>query len=356
MSRIDYSKWDNLDEYSDDDDDDNDGDIGNSDDGMTQPRVTRLDGPSKVTFGGGSSSSSSTATTTSLINIEPTSSSLSSSSCRNSNDDKFSTATTKLSSTPNNDENSSSSWTERGGLVESESTTIVVDGNPQKRKLYWSQDRYSVTLRLELHLHGHTNNNYGEEDEEEEKREKIQSVDVNGILPFSDRHCATGSTRPVLRCQGIITNANNNNINKTKVIGGNKNNNNIDPNNLVLLLEGELPHPVYIAEDDDDDDVDWSVVQDNSSRRFLMITLYKAVPMQGIFVWWRRPLMHFPELDLQQVKDDPTTTTTPVASSSASAAGSIIEPAAASPDFLKSWEEAHKIFREGKMKKNKTIV
>ena len=352
MSRIDYSKWDNLDEYSDDDDDDNDGDIGNSDDGMTQPRVTRLDGPSKVTFGGGSSSSSSTATTTSLINIEPTSSSLPSSSCRNSSDDKFSTATTtKLSSTPNNDENSSSSWTERGGLVESESTTIVVDGNPQKRKLYWSQDRYSVTLRLELLLHGHNNNN-GEEEEEEEKREKIQSVDVNGILPFSDRHCATGSTRPVLRCQGIITNANNNNINKTKVIGGNKNNNNIDPNNLVLLLEGELPHPVYIAEDDDND-VDWSVVQDDSSRRFLMITLYKAVPMQGIFVWWRRPMMQFPELDLQQVKDDPTTTTSVAASSSA--AGSTIEPAA-SPDFLKSWEEAHKIFREGKMKKNKTIV
>lgn len=346
MSRIDYSKWDNLDEYSDDDD--NDDDIGNSDDGMT-PRVTRLDGPSKVTFGGGSSSSS-TATTTPLINIEPTSSSsLSSSSCRNSNDDKFSTATTKLSSkTPNNDENSSSSWTERGGLVESEST-MIVDGNPQKRKLYWSQDRYSVTLRLELLLHGHNNNN-GEE--EEEKREKIQSVDVNGILPFSDRHCATGSTRPVLRCQGIITNANNNN-NNTKVISVNKNNNNIDPNNLVLFLEGELPHPVYIAEDDDDD-VDWSVVRDDSSRRFLMITLYKAVPMQGIFVWWRRPMMQFPELDLQQVKDDPTTTT-PAASSSSSAAGSTIEPAA-SQDFLKSWEEAHKIFREEKMKKKKTLV
>ncbi|OEU14682.1 hypothetical protein FRACYDRAFT_241234 [Fragilariopsis cylindrus CCMP1102] len=349
MSRIDYSKWDNLDEYSDDD---NDGDIGNSDDGMT-PRVTRLDGPSKVTFGGGSSSSSNTATTTPLINIEPTSSSLYSSSCRNSSDDKISTATTKLSLTPNNEENSSSSWTERGGLVESESTTIVVDGNPQKRKLYWSQDRYSVTLRLELLLHGHNNNNNGEE-EEEEKREKIQSVDVDGILPFSDRHCATGSTRPVLRCQGIITNANNNNNNNTKVIGVNKNNNNnIDPNNLVLLLEGELPHPVYIAEDDDED-VDWSVVQDESSRRFLMITLYKAVPMQGIFVWWRRPMMHFPELDLQQVKDDPTTTTPAVASSAA--AGSTIEPAAASQDFLKSWEEAHKIFREEKMKKKKRLV
>jgi hypothetical protein len=344
MTRIDYSKWDNLDEYSDDDsDDDNDGDVGNGDDGRSSsssmtPRVTRLDGPSKVTFGG---SSASSTTTTPLINIEPTSSSLSS-SCRSSSDDNISTATTKLSLTPNNDENIlRSSWTERGGLVESESTTII-DGNPQKRKLYWSQDRYSVTLRLELLLHGHNNNN----GEEEEKQEKIQSVDVNGILPFSDRFCATGSTRPVLQCQGSITNANNNN----KVIGiNNSKNNSIGPNNLVLLLEGELPHPVYIAEDDDD--VDWSVVKDNSSRRFLMITLYKAVPMQGLFVWWRRHMMKFPELDLQQVKDDPATT--PAASSSA--AGSTTAPAA-SQDFLKSWEEAHKIFREEKLKKKKIIV
>jgi hypothetical protein len=340
MSRIDYSKWDNLDEYSDDDnDDDNDGDIGNGDDGRSSsssmtPRVTRLDGPRKVTFGG---SSSSSTTTTPLINIEPTSSSLSS-SCSNSSDDKVSTATTKLSLTPNNDENIvSSSWTERGGLVESESTAII-DGSPQERKLYWSQDRYSVTLRLELLLHGHNNNN----GEEEEKQEKIQSVYVNGILPFSDRFCATGSTRPVLQCQCITANANNN-----KVIG--VNNSNIDPNNLVLLLEGELPHPVYIAEDDDD--VDWSVVQDNSSRRFLMIILYKAVPMQGLFVWWRRPMMEFPELDLQQVKDDPTTP----AAASYSAAGSTTAPAA-SQDFLKSWEEAHKIFREDKLKKKKIIV
>lgn len=349
MSRIDYSKWDNLDEYSDDDndDDDNDGDIGNGDDGRLSsssmtPRVTRLDGPSKVTFGG----SSSSTTTTPLINIEPTSSSSSSSSSNDKISTAVTAATTKLSLTSNNDENiASSSWTERGGLVISESATII-DGNTQKRKLYWSQDRYSVTFRLELLLHGHNNNG----EKEEEKQEKIQSVDVNGILPYSDRFCATGSTRPVLHCQGIITNTNNNN---NKIIGVNNknNNNNIDPNNLVLLLEGELPHPVYIAEDDDD--ADWSVVQDNYNRRFLMITLYKAVPMHGLFVWWRRPMMEFPELDLQQVKDDPTTT---AAASSSSAAGSTTTAPAAPQDFLKSWEEAHKIFREEKMKKKKIIV
>ena len=101
-----------------------------------------------------------------------------------------------------------------------------------------------------------------------------------------------------------------------------------------MFLEGELPHPVHLAEGDDD--VDWSVVRDNLNRRFLMITFYKAVPMQGLFVWWRRPLMEFPEINIEQVKDQSSGTS--------------------SQDFLNTWEEAHKIFQKEKNKKKQTIL
>lgn len=322
MSGIDYSKWDNLDEYSDDDDDNisnegNSAGIGGSSLSKT-PRVTRLDEPCKVTFGGNSSS------TTPIINIQPTTvttatttQSIRTDTCENPHNDER----TGMNKERNNSSSSTttscqqpSSWTERGGLIVSESTTTTIDGKlTKKRMLYWSQDRYSVTLRLELH------------EQSNDEEEKIQLVDVDGILPFCDRFCATGSTRPVLRCLGITTTTEN------KILYANN-----TGNNPLVLLEGELPHPVHLAEEDDT--VDWSIVRDNSYCRFLIITLYKAVPMQGLSVWWRRPMMKFPELDLEQVKDQPTT-------------NHIGTSGTSSQDFLKSWEEAHKIFREEKKKK-----
>lgn len=320
---IDYSKWDKL-ELSDSDDDDNDDNGFNNSQSSMTPRVTRLDAPMKVTFGGNSSSS-----TTPTAHIEPSSSSLlpisstqdqtkstssiSSTKSINNNSIEFVKPTRNNSSDTSSPSSSSqhpSSWIERGGLV-----TTAGNGNDEgdddqsKRKLYWTQDRYTVTLRLEL----------------KEVEGKVQSVDVAGILPYSDRFSAVGSTKPTLRCKG-----------KTKT-----NDSLLLSSSSLLLLEGELPHPVHLAEDENDEDgaVDWSVVrEDNSSTgiRFLMITLYKAVPMHGLSVWWRRPLMEFPELDLDQVKDKTTQTS----------------GATASQEFRKTWEEAHKIFREEKKKKN----
>jgi len=312
MARIDYSKWDNLDEYSDDDNDNNidEDDAGSSCSSSMIPRVTRLDEPSKITFGGRSENSSSTTP----INIE----SMTTESMIKDNGKESRNETNGVNTVCNNSSSTSSqpaSWTERGGLVVSESTTI--DGKvAQKRILCWSQDRYSVTLRLELHEQGNR-----------KEEEKIHLVNVEGILPFSDRFCATGSTRPVVRCEGIITT-------EKKIVEANNN----KTNDSLVLLEGELPHPVHFEEDDDN--VDWSISRDNSNRRFLMITLYKAVPMHGLSVWWRRPTMNFPELDLEQVKDQ---TTTGATSGTASATSS--------QNFLKSWEEAHKMFREEKKEK-----
>ncbi len=173
-------------------------------------------------------------------------------------------------------------WTTRGGLL------TTTDG----RNLFWSQDRYSVFLRLELF-----------------PQEKVLSVNINGILPYRDRFSATGSAKKSrIRCQAS----------SGSDVG-------------YLVLEGDLPHPVHLAEDEDD--LDWCIERDKTGvmrdARFLLVTLYKAVPMQGLFVWWRRPLMEFPEVE----QDDPNFAAT-----------------GASNEFLKAWEEAHELFKQKKHK------
>lgn len=273
---IDYSKWDNLEVSSSEDEDEDD----------KTPRVTRLDAPSQVTFGGAGANGAVSASPE--VDTKKTSSSKLSKPLESSS---ATTGTTTASHTQ--------SWTDRGGLLETKSDT------KQSRNLYWSQDRYTVTLRLEL-LRDTT--------------EKVRSVGVEGILPYSDRWMAVGTAKPRLSC--VSTNG-------------------------EMLLEGELPHPVHLAEEDSDDGlVDWSVVVDNNEKgqlRFLTITLHKAVPMQGLSVWWRRPLMGFPEVDLDAVRSG--TTSADIGSSSSGTKGDT------SKEFLEAWEEAHKIFREGKQKK-----
>ena len=250
---IDYSKWDNLDVSSSSEDEDD----------AATPRVTRLDAPTSVTFGGKDGSISAAATPSQAPKSASTKPSLPTSTSTR--------PTTSKKSTP-------TSWTDHGGLVKAKTN------EGRERSLHWAQDRYSVTLRLEL-----------------QSGEKVKSVTVDGILPYSDRFSAVGSTKPKLVCSS----------------------------GAEILLEGELPHPVHLSEDDDDV-VDWSI--EDTGGRFLVITLHKAVPMQGLSVWWRRPLMEFPEVDMNAVRGE-------------SNQGN------ASKEFLEAWEQAHKIFREGKQKK-----
>ena len=165
---IDYSKWDNLDEYSDDDDEVNE-------DSSSTPRVTRLDAPSRVTFGGGLATAESQSST-------------SNKSTTTSSNTAVSKSTQAAAPTVANE-----AWTQKGGVVTTSSN----------RQLYWSQDRYSVSLRFEV-----------------EGDEKIQSVQALGVLPYADRHCAVGSTKPQLKIC----------------------------NNISCLLEGDLPHQVHLAQ------------------------------------------------------------------------------------------------------------
>lgn len=274
---IDYSKWDNLDEYSDSDGDDHHHDEGGE---GSHPRVTRLDEPSRITFGGSNNEPGSAT-------IEPQPS-MTSTLPRS---EEARPGAVVVASTASAD---TSTWTEKGG-------SIVTSDN---RQLYWSQDRYSVQIRLELLLHP--------------SKETAEGVQVNGILPYADRHCATGSQKPHLILTGRLGD---------------------DAKSTVTLLEGDLPHPVHWSQDDEEGgakSLDWTIERNpvDNQRRFVVIALYKAVPMQGVFVWWKRPLLQFDEITLEE--DD-------------------TERSVASKEFIQAWDEAHRLFRETKRPPPQTL-
>jgi hypothetical protein len=252
---IDYSKWDHLD-YSDDDE-------GNADEAAA-PRVTRLDCPSKVTFGGGDGSASIAPSNIGSTAKLSTSTSLATNT-------KASNVAIASSPTPNADSRDAyATWTTKGGSV-----VTSLD-----RKLFWCQDRYSVIIRLELIS----------------KEEKVQGIHAEGVVPYADRFCAVGTIKPQIRVQSTTG---------------------------AVLLEGEVPHSIHYAQEEDE--VEWSVERSCLDERFLAITFYKAVPTQGLSIWWRRPMMHFEEMEVEKQESSQT-----------------------SQEFLQAWEEAHRLFREKK--------
>lgn len=269
---IDYSKWDHLEGDSESDEDDPN---------VTGPRVTRLDAASSVTFGGQQRDGWSTSLSPSS-RAKDSSTSTSTAGVGTSTTKATSDAPSKLSpaARPLNQ------WTANGGSF------ITADD----RNLSWSQDRYSVHIRLELH-----------------RGEAIERVHVNGILPYSDRYCATGSHKHHLNITGTKTSA------TTQVFS---------------LIQGDLPHPVHWSQEDDSEaeTLDWEIERHPSDfqRRFVSIALHKAAPMNGLFVWWNCPLMQF-DLPLSGKQSDQD-----------------IGFPGHSKEFLQTWEEAHRLFREKK--------
>lgn len=355
---IDYSKWDNLDVSSSSSSSEEDEEDYHPKKVMQQPaaatpRVTRLEAPSTVTFGGGASpvlrppppgpvatvsaavaaSAGGTSTTTAVAAGIRGNRNRNSSQRRHEN--KNETNEHDAPPTPKQQQ-PPLSWTERGG-------TASIGGAP----LYWSQDRYSVTLRWELPgttattNHNKNDNNNNKNDTTAPTTTVVATVDIGGILPYRDRCAAVGTTLPTIAVRS---------------------------KSGEVLLEERLPHPVHGAEEDGNrPEADWSVEpfawssgsagskqskpnskpNSNSSRnnhhhttttttkKYLTIVLHKAVPMQGLSLWWRRPLLGVPEIDLADAKGD--------------AVG------ASSKDFLGAWERAHELFREGKRTAKKPL-
>jgi hypothetical protein len=60
----------------------------------------------------------------------------------------------------------------------------------------------------------------------------------------------------------------------------------------ATLVEGTLPYPVYLEEDDV---LDWTL-ESFDEKKYILVTLFKAMPMPGMTIWWTRPLEEMKEL------------------------------------------------------------
>ena len=249
MSGIDYSKWDHFGDSSDDEEQE-----------TTAPRVTRLDKPSRISTTQGQDG----------FTVVP-------------NESKPIAVPSQTTSSSSSSSDIPGEWTVKGGVSEITETTI-----------YWTQERYSITMRLVAPEYSSF------------------TVKVHGILSFVDRSsaAATASSSPRL----VVWRKDKKSPAKQKV-----------------WFEGGLPHAVHYAQDDDKD-IDWSVERFHE-RPYLVFTLYKAVPMEGVFIWWKRPLTQCPEIEWRSESD-----------SSSNAA------------FQEAWAEAHKQFKAMVADKKKTSI
>jgi hypothetical protein len=276
---IDYSKWDKIDCSSSDSDDEHQHQ-------QQQPRVTRLDAPSTITRTADGDlivdQQQSQPQKPAATEARPPAAAASSAGKSSA---VASTTSTSL-------DQKIEDWSQNGGVVTTESGC----------HLYWSQDRYSVCLRLEL-LKSNTNRDI---------KGKELTVDIQGMLPFKDRYQAVGKDHTA-----HLTLIWNNPATKRSEI----------------LLEGDFPHAVHATEDGE---LDWDIDrltehESNKEVSYCTITVQKAVPMQGVILWWRRPLTQFDEIDARQANTD---------------------DASKAKAFQNAWEEAHKQFRE-KMQQKK---
>ena len=286
---IDYSKWDKMD-FSDDSEDD-----GSDEDGDTtgvaarvRPRVTKLDGPTRVTresggtirIEGGSETSSVTPPHGySVAKKRPIT------DCGNDGTGHRGIEP----STPPADA-IASQLTRNGGWF--------VDA-PTSSRVYWSQNREEVEIAVVF--------------DTAEISTRDLCVKLTGALPYLDRKAAVGGEA----CGRLVMSA-------VKSSGERK-----------VLLDGMLPQFIHLAEDEEE--VEWEIDKfGKRTERVARVTLRKAVPMNGLFIWWDQPLAHCPKIDVSCIEDRYTK---PVE-------GVIADHKSQQVQIKEVWDEAHRMFRE----------
>ena len=281
---IDYSKWDKMD-YGDSSDEDDGGKAGSSvgegdaqamvsgttqPAGADRPRVTRLDGPSRVTRDADG-----------MITIDrtqPQASPMTSASTTHVSQKQPQLITRSQS-------NLNQRLTKNGGQFTDEAT---------QSQIYWCQDRQEVIIHIEF-------------DAGEIKSKDIRVI-ASGMVAYGERNAAVGGGE----CNGKLRVT-------AKVDNGNG-------NTTKTLIEGELPHKIHLAEDEEG--VEWEILTE-ADRKFVVVTLRKAVPMAGVVIWWDCILKHCPKIDLCGIE------------------GRNKKSSNSSGDGMESpWEEAHRLFKE----------
>jgi len=271
---INYSKWDKMDYGSDDESSGAEEDT---------PSVTKLDEPSAVTF------------SSQGVNVEP------------SQRISANNPVPKVEVIKPRARELSISEAERQMVGRKKMLTkngsIFIDPET-KNEVHWCQDRNEVILSTR---YDHTS-----------ILSKHIRVDVIGSLKYEDRHAAVGVDSDVDGVKGS----------KGKVVisavGNSK---------PRIILQGYLGYPIHLSESEHE--VDWEIDVTDPNMKLIRVTLRKAVPMQGLTVWWSRPLLHFPEIDVVADIEGRNTTSDAVPGKKNK-----------HDKWKQSWDEAHKMFRE----------
>jgi len=253
------------------------------------PRVTRLNEPSRVTYSSdGVNVESSTHATVS-----------------HTTQTKVATKTSISSAEEGNI---------RIGLMTKNGASFVDPDT--KYESFWSQDRSEVVLCILY------------------DQSSIDSCDirvhVTGAVNYEGRHSAVGGFDGSQNTDGVEGS-------KGKVVVS-------AVGRDSPILEGHLAYPTHLSEGEDE--VDWEIDVTDPSKKIIRITLLKAVPMQGLTVWWSRPLLHFPEIDVVSGIEDRD-----MPSSSKSSKNKNQQE-----QWKDSWDEAHRMFRDKVKQREKESI
>jgi hypothetical protein len=280
---IDYSKWNHFGESSDDEESP----------ATIIPRVTRLDAPSQVS-----------TSVDGTIHV-----SCSSSSKRNTSSTK--TTTTTSTTTNKTMEDAIQEWTSNGSVVtlQHHEENHTDDEECGITRLYWSQTRETVSIRIEVPAHARARN--------------VQVL-LDGAVSVpqqhhhhDDRTTTTSAavtwtqSRPTLKITTTATATRQEDATSQRMV----------------LLEGTLAYPVYVEEEEG---LDWTL-ESAHEKKYIVVTLDKVTPVAGMTLWWTRPIegimeeVVHPQLDRRN------------------GGGS---------SFPQAWKEAHEQFREN-IKKQK---
>jgi len=154
-------------------------------------------------------------------------------------------------------------------------------------------------------------------------------VEVKGALNFVDRFAAVGGNKE--------TNSENANSKGRGEIC-------IRTSNGLNIFQGYLAYSIYLPEGEEE--VDWEIDATDPRKKFIKITMLKALPMQGLTIWWSRPVLDYPEINVvKDIKGRGNTTGSEGATSESR-----------QEKMKATWDEAHRLFREKIKKREKQSI